>query len=242
MLSKTKGIVFRTVKFRESSLILDVYTRELGLKTLIINGVRKKKAHTSASILQVMSLLDLVIYDQENRDINRIKEVKSDHIYRHIPFDIRKSSVGMFMLEVSRNSIKEKEANPILFDFLEQSFQCLDETTNSISSFHISFLLNFSSILGFQPENNYSSDNTFFDLREGTFINKPPLHKDYIDSESSSFMPLFMKNSLESSHEIKLEKEQRMGLLEGLTKYFRIHLGDFGEIKSLEIFKEIFQG
>ncbi len=40
MLVKTSGIVFRAVKYSETSIITDVYTRDLGMQTYIVNGVR----------------------------------------------------------------------------------------------------------------------------------------------------------------------------------------------------------
>ena len=59
MLIKTRGIIFKSIKYSETSLILDVYTEELGLQKYIISGVRSKKARTTAGMLQIMSLLDL---------------------------------------------------------------------------------------------------------------------------------------------------------------------------------------
>jgi DNA repair protein RecO (recombination protein O) len=241
MIIKTKGIIFRSVKYRETSLILEIYTREYGLRSYIINGVRKAKATTSAALLQVMSLLDIVAYEQESRDINRIKEVKPFYLYQNLLFDIRRSSVGMFMLEIARKSIREKEPNPSLFDFLEESFRLLDETKESIVSFHISFLIHLSVRLGLQPEFNFSEDRSYFDLREGVFVKNTPFHMDYLGKEESTKLNQFMHHEMVDCHQIEIDKKTRLELLSNLVKYFKIHLGDFGEIKSLEIFREIFK-
>jgi DNA repair protein RecO (recombination protein O) len=43
MTHKTKGIVIRTVKYGETSLIATVFTSLFGVQTYLINGVRKKQ-------------------------------------------------------------------------------------------------------------------------------------------------------------------------------------------------------
>ena len=240
MLVKTKGIIFRSVKYRESSLILDIYTRELGLMTYIINGVRKKNARTKAAILQLMNLVEMVVYDNGQREINRIKEVRPAFIYREIPFRIEKSSVGTFILEIVRKTIKEKEQNYQLFDFLESVFLYLDQTEQSSANFHLGFLVKFAEKIGFQPSDNFSQDRTFFDMREGDFVSSTPFHKDFFGLPATSILNDFLKSGLTNSHLIDIEKSLRHELLDYLISYYRIQIGDFGEIRSLEVFKDIF--
>jgi DNA repair protein RecO (recombination protein O) len=241
MLVKTKGIVFRSVRYRETSLILDIYTRELGLKTYVINGVRKKNARTSAAMLQLMSLLDLNVYDQEQREINRIKEVRPAHLYQELPFKIQKSSVGLFILEMVRKTIREKETNHQLYDFLESTFLYLDALPHSTANFHIAFLLSFAVELGFFPENNFSEEKPLFDMREGTFTSSLPFHQDYMKENPSRLLDQFMQSSLKEQHKIKMSKEDRMILLEKLIHFYKVQMGDFGPVRSLEVFKDIFQ-
>ena len=111
MLIKTKGIIFQTRKYSETSIIADVYTEEKGFRKYIISGVRKKNAKVSASLLQVMSIVDLVVYERPDRDLTRIKEIKPAYLYRSIPFEVRKGAVGLFMIEVARKTIREVEEN-----------------------------------------------------------------------------------------------------------------------------------
>lgn len=241
MLIKTKGIVFKSVKFKETSLILDIYTRELGLKTYLINGVRKRNARTNPAILQLMNLVELDVYDQEQREINRIKEVRPAYLYQELPFKIEKSSVGVFILEIVRKNIREKETNQKLFDFLESMFVLLDQFPHNTANFHIAFLLSFSAQLGFFPESNFSESHPFFDLREGTYVTSAPFHRDYMDMEESGLLFEFLNSGLEDQYKIRISKNKRTALLDKLVDFYRIQLGDFGPIKSLEVFKDIFQ-
>src|SRR5690606_27448832 len=88
MLLKTRGIVFRSVKYSETSLIVDIYTEEKGLRKYIISGVRKARSSVSAGLFQVMSLVDIVGYEREGKDLNRLKEIRPAYIFRAIPFDL----------------------------------------------------------------------------------------------------------------------------------------------------------
>ena len=117
MLIKTRGIVFRAVKYSETSFILDIYTEEKGLRTYIVSGVRQKNARVKPSLLQLMTLVEMVVYHRDDKSMTRIKEIKAAHIYHSIPFDIRKGAIGMFMIEVARKTIRESEENRALFQF-----------------------------------------------------------------------------------------------------------------------------
>ena len=240
MLIQTKGLIVRSVKYRETSLILDIYTREVGLRTYVINGVRKKNAKTSASLLQLMNLVELNAYENEQRDINRIREVRSAYLYKEIPFRIQKSAVGQFMLEMVRKSIREKEKNIRLYDFLESSFIYLDETQFSIANYHISFLLGFAAQLGFAPDSNHSEAKPFFDLREGQFVATAPYHRDYLSETESKGLSLFLENDFQDHHSIQLSKEKRARLLERIIDFYRIQTGDMGPIRSMDVFRELF--
>ena len=59
-----------------------------------------------------MNLVDLVAYEREGKDMTRLKEVRLAHVYTQIPFDVFRGTIGLFMLEVARNAIRESEEKP----------------------------------------------------------------------------------------------------------------------------------
>ena len=81
MVSKTNGIVLNYIKYKETSIISKIYTKKFGLKSCIINGIRSKKGRFTLSSFKTLSLLDLVVYENKNSEIGRIKELKFDKIY-----------------------------------------------------------------------------------------------------------------------------------------------------------------
>lgn len=238
MLLKTKGVVLRSFKYGETSLITEVYTEAKGLKRYIISGVRKKKAKVSAGLFQVMSLVELVAYDREDKKLNRIKEIKPAHLYQRIPFDVVRSSVGLFLVELSQKCLRQSEQNEALFDFLYQSFIWLDESPHSVANLHICFLLKLSDFMGFAPSGECCAATPFFDLKEGYFVPYQPI-KHSLDTSMSSLMEAFCQTSIFEAHNIPLSRSQRHIFLECLIEYYQLHIDNFPVMQAHQILKDV---
>ncbi len=239
MLLKTRGIVLRSHKHRESSLILDVFTEERGLRKYLINGVRARNSRVSAGLLQLMSLIELVAYERRDRDINRLKEVRPAHIYTRLPFEVYRATIGQFMTEIAHKTISEREENPALFGFLFDTFQFLDETEQGFANLHLHYLLGFSTYLGFQPAGAWSEESPLFDLREGTFIGGLPGHTYFLDEDRSHRLSLVLRCPRERLHELPITAAERRVLLEDLISYYRLHVEGLREIMSYKILREV---
>ena len=107
----TEGIIFRVLKYSETSIICDIFTREKGLRSYIVSGVRTTKAGHKAAIYRPLNIVNLVSYDMEHDKLARITEISLSVHYQNINIDVIISSIAIFMLEVCRNAIKEREAN-----------------------------------------------------------------------------------------------------------------------------------
>jgi len=240
MLLKTRGIVIRSMKYSETSLIVDVYTEEKGLRSYIVSGVRTKRAKVSASLLQIMSLLDMVVYHRDDKNLARTKEIKAAHVYTSLPFNIRKSSVGMFIAEIIRKTITDPEENRDLFEFLYNSFVFLDLTDQPVSNFHLSFMLDLMPYLGFMPGGNYNEKTPFFDLKEGTFTDSPSDALLYVKDPHSQLIGQLIKQQIQDSHLISMNKADRKIVLQELLKFYRLHIENFNDIQSHIILEAVF--
>lgn len=239
MLIKTRGIVLRAIKYSESSLITDIYTEEKGLQTYIISGVRSRKAKVKAALLQVMSLLDLVAYHREGRGLHRVRELGPAYVFQALPFDVRRSSVGLFMAEVARKTIREAEEHRELFDFLYRSFLFLDTAPHPSNNFHLHFLLRLSAFLGFIPGGDYSDATPFFDLQEGVFVDACPDHPYSLTADKSELLYRLLLCPPDELHAIALSTVQRRSLLDDLLNYYRLHIDNFPDINAHLILQEV---
>ncbi len=242
MLIKTRGIVLRATKYSETSIIADVYTEERGLRSYIAGGVRSPKAKLKAGLLQVMSLVDMVVYERHEKSLNRIKELQAAHTYQSIPFDVRKGAVGLFLAEIARKAMREPEENRALFAFLFNAFSFLDETRQPIANIHLHFLLNLSAFLGFLPGGRWEQDTPFFDLQEGAFVHQVPSHAYYLNQSESELLFKLLECPLENCHGIAMNRAQRKALLLHLLDFYRYHIESFPEIHAHLVLEEVLGG
>ena len=239
-LFKSIGIVFRTVKYSETSLILDIFTREKGMRSFIVSGIRSSKSKNKASLYQHLNILDLVAYDKDNK-LARIKECKFEHYYQKLSFDVVRSSIGLFVLEVCKNSIKEKEENIELFDFIYHILRLLDsDESQNLSLFPIKFLLELSQYIGFMPYNNHSESIPYFDLYNGRFIPEMTEEKYVSSLEVSSSIATINKTDMDQLLSISIPKALRIKIIDDLIIYYRLHIDQFKELKTLEVLRAIF--
>jgi len=239
MLIKTRGIVFRSLKYSESSVIVDIYTEELGIQSYIVSGVRSKKATVNASLLQLMSLLDLVVYHKKGKDLNRTKEVKPALVYRSIPFDIVKSSIGLYMVELSRKTIKESESNLELFDFLFNCFSMLDDLEIGVRNFHLFFTVRLTAYLGFEPSRRLRLEDRYFDLKEGSFTSIKPPHFAYMENDLTDLMNLLQTNSFNEICALKLDRQLKHVFLEKMMLFYQFHIENLATINSPDVLRAV---
>ena len=238
MIIKTRGIVLKTTKYSETSLICNVLTEERGLKSYIISGVRKKKGKTSAGLLQVMSILDLVVYDNPKSNLHRIKELSNHYVYHEVPYDLVKGSIGLFIMEIVQKTIKGQEEHQELFVHLLETLRFLDQTKDSPVNIHLHFLLEYASHLGFGPSGVQEESQQYFHLWDGRFS---PIKEDKytLNAELSKVISELLHLSMDESHQIKMSRETRHMVLRQLLNYFVLHIDNFPDINAHKILKEV---
>jgi len=243
MLLKTRGIIFRTLKYGETSVIADIFTEEKGLHTFIGGSVRTAKAKMSYSLFQPMTVVDAVAYFRDEPGaLNRLKELRADEIFRAIPFDIRRGAVALFMAEICRKSIQETEENRDLFRFLLDNLLWLDTTSHPIANLHLHFLLALSAYLGFQPQTELAlGQESFFDLKEGIFSPVPPAHLLYLEPTQTQQLLDLLEVPLQECHTVALSRPDRKALLQRLLQFYHLHVTGFTEINTPEILEMVME-
>lgn len=154
MLEKTEGIVLKSIPYRESSNIVQIYTKDWGLKSFIIKGGRKKNATIHSSLFQPMQLLNIVAYVNNKSNLSQLKEVSILENLNNIYCNIIKSSLVFFITEVIILSLREEMKDENIYSFLYDSIIDLNNKTDKeMKDFHLFFLYEFAKILGFEPNN-----------------------------------------------------------------------------------------
>lgn len=240
MLHTTQGIVLHGFKYSDTSLIVRILTRHMGLQSYLVPGIRKSKSRIKANIFQPFNLVDMVVYHKENSALQRIKEIRLTQNLPYLSADIRKTSLAIFLSEILLNAFKHQEPQPEAFEFIASSIIELDAAERNISLFHIRFLIQLSRFLGFAPGENYSDTNQFFNLREGIYQISPDIGGYSLEKDLSFYLYKISRNNPGDIEMIIIPQNIKKTLLPRLIDYYRLHMEGFREIKSHQILDAVF--
>lgn len=236
MLQSVEGIVTRTVKYGESSLIFDLLTSDEGIKSFIVGGVRRKGKQNRAALIRVLNIVSLQAYSKDPDKLSRVKEISYSYIYESLPFDVVKASIATFIIEICRKAAKVSDDYPRLYHFIVKGLIHLDKTTEGLPHFHVLFLLNLSRLLGFEITNNYREEQPFFDLREGSFTHKRSDHRHYLDAGTSQALHQY----LAGENYTAISRQFRLSVLLGIVDFYTYHIEEFGTLKSLDVLRALY--
>jgi DNA repair protein RecO (recombination protein O) len=243
MLHNTKGIVLRTVKYGETSLIATIFTELFGVQSYLVNGVRTstKKGSGKANLFQPTAILEMVVYHNEHKHLNRIKEFKWSYLYQHIFSDVPKNAAALFMIELLTKCLKQPEPNIELFDFCEDAFMHLDESSGAVmANFPLFFALHLPAFFGFRISDAYSDRNSILDMQEGMFVSERPDHFHFLEGKQAEVTSELLKIMRpEELEQIKLNHDFRRQLLLAYEIYYALHIQDFGTMKTLPVLREV---
>lgn len=237
---KARGIVLHTVKYGESSLVAYLFTDVGGRQTYMIQGVRSSRGRgNKAALFQPMFLLEFEGIEQPHAEMHRMKEVRNLVPLASVPFDVRKSTVSLFMAEVLYRLIREVEANEPLFDFICSAVQQLDRMEQGVANFHLWFLVRLSAYLGFYPGNEYR-DGGWFDIRSGLFCDVMPQHRTCMGPASARLLGELMAIEAAELDSLRLGRGERLEFMEAMLIFFGYHFDAIHSVQSLRILREVF--
>ena len=241
MIYSTKAIVLRHVKYGETSVIATLFTETFGIQSYLVNGVRTQGKTSKAHFFQPSSLLDLQVYHNELKNLQRIKEVAWSVLYKNILSNVTKNAVALYMVELLYKCLKQPEANPDLFHFCEDAFLLLDTSSEEITAnFPLYFSLQLAAFFGFQLLDNYSEKRNVFSLKEGKFSTEELAASEHLNKETSYYISQLLKAiHPDDLTEIKMNRNIRNSVLKSLESYYAWHVPEFGQMKTLTVLHEV---
>ena len=241
MLVRTPGIVINQIRYSDNSIIVHIYTRQLGMKSYIVNNINAPKAAIKPGLLQPLTLLDLIVYNKPGHEIQRIKEAKANPPLSLLHFDVLRSSIGLFMAELVHRTVKEEESNEALYDFLNNFILILDHSQN-LAVLPVYFSLHFSRFLGFFPQPGFDHQKIYFNLSEGKFMSSPDRPENTIESPHTQYLELLMQCTLGEIENIHIPRESRALLFSKLLDYYLLHIPGFRPLKSPAVLASLMKG
>lgn len=223
MIGKTQGIVLGYIPYGETSIITRIYTNKYGYQSFLVNSIRSSRSKQSIAYFQPFTLLDLVIYFNPNRDLQRISEYKA--MSSDYAVDIKKQTVLLFLAEVTDKLLRgEEEENQSLFSFIREGILFF-KREKYYPNFHIQFLLKLTPYLGLaviSGKSIYQNMNRVSDFEE---------------------IEAYLESLITTEYDIENEVngDVRKQALGAIIQYFQHHIDGFGQVQSLKVLAQIFR-
>lgn len=150
MITKTDAVVLKSMKFRGTSKIVTFYTRRYGKLKGVAKGARETKSKFGAA-LEPMTLVGLVLYKKEHRDLQLISQSDIIRPYKKIHSEIERMSVALSVLELVNQLSHEEEENILLYTLLIETLDEIERASKNYLSLFYAFELRLSALFGFAP-------------------------------------------------------------------------------------------
>lgn len=238
--NKLTAVVLHTLKYRDSSLLVHAYTDLLGRQTYVVNNVRSVKNKTGMACFQPLTLLDVVAYHNPKAELQRLKEYRLSVPLQSLSFDIHKNAMALFMGEVVYKTIREQEPNAGLFYFLQEAVLELERIREGTANFHLYFLAQLSSHLGYAPGNDYTPERLFFDIPAGEFTPIRPKHELFFDAGQTRLFGRLLAASPADLCHIALNRAQRRLFVNNMLNFYSHHFESLSPVRSWSVLSEVY--
>ncbi len=242
MIKKTEGIVLRSMKHQEANLITTLYTREYGVMSFIITGYRSTRSRRKHSYFQPLSIVEIVFQERPNRDLHKISESKVAHLLHEVQSAPIKLSLGLAMMEIFYDVVKEEESQPGLYDFLRAVIIQLDQSPQRLIQLFLYFLVHLTRFLGFFPyDASDEGARVNFDVKEGLIEEAKGQ-----GNAAAGLLRRFMYSELlplpepYSCQQITFDGQQKRELIRMIFTYYGEHIHGFRYPQTMKVFAEVF--
>ncbi len=240
MLVKTEAIVLHALKYGESRLIVDVFARETGRVSLIATMPKTQKGRLKKQYFQPMTLLEIAYEQRQRVQLQPLKDARLLTPYVSIPFSPEKLALALFVAEFLYHALRSEQQDAPLFAYLCDSMLWLDTVDGGFANFHLTFLMRMSKFLGFYPNLDDYVDGCVFDMRAANFSLQVPTHRDFLQSDDARRIHTLMRMDFPTMHLFQLNRNDRNRIVDVLLHYYRLHIPQFPELKSLAVLQELF--
>lgn len=244
---KGRGVVLHSLKYGENAMIVHLLTDHSGRESFIVQGVAPKAKSSGrggrgskAALFQPLFTLEFEGLAPSHGELHKFREVRSAIPLQRTPFDIRRSTISLFIAEVVYRLVGESGRNDALFARVWGAVEALDSIEDrGVANFHLWFLVNLSRELGFMPSGSHSP-GWWFDIREGAYTPFQPAGGYGVAPLDAQLLHRLAYCGVEELASIELSRESRVRFLEAMLRYYKYHLDAIGDVRSIEILKELF--
>jgi DNA repair protein RecO (recombination protein O) len=150
---KTEAVVLNKHDFRETSLIVNFYTRDFGKMSGILKGIRGEPAKF-ASKLEPFSYNEIIFYQKRNSPLHLVSACDVRDNFDMVRQSISKVGAASVMAELILAIMPQEEKNEAIFNLI---LTCLKELeiNNNADKIMTIFKIKILALSGFKPHFDY---------------------------------------------------------------------------------------
>jgi DNA repair protein RecO (recombination protein O) len=245
---KTQALVLSSIKWKDSSRIVTLFTSLQGRIKVIAHGAAREKSRFRGK-LETLNLLECLIAYRKSRSLQVLTDVLLINDFRHIKSDYSKMAFGFAILEILDNVFQEVEIDDVFFQFILTIMNNLEKTKKQKLIWWY-FLLKLASYLGFKPDLEQCAICEKKPSTEATFaMQKGIIYCQNCATEDGLISKLPLTNYL-FLNQLQKENYKNIGIREDgreipsydytnlLLNYLNLHLGHELRLKSLSLVQE----
>lgn len=245
-IEKTEAIVLNKYDFRETSLIVNFYTRHFGKISGLLKGIRGQP-EKFASTLEPFSLNDIIFYRKTNSALHLVTQSETKDNFDGIRINMVKSGLTSVILELLQAVCLDDDANEDIFNL---SLSCLKELASNCDAEKIIrvFKIKLLKLCGFKPhfDSCVSCDGRLtgqskFSVTLGgllcsaCFVKDPRSHTIFRGTVATILH--IEKNDLKNNLNLGLNPQIKRELDSILGSFLNFHLGK--KLKSEEVVRRL---
>lgn len=243
---RTEGIVLSEMRYKDTSKILNIYTRKYGKISVMARGAYKPKSILIAST-QPFSYNEYLLH--KGRSFYYLNQASLINPFYDMRENMERFLYGCYLLELVDKSTPEEEASEKLFLLLAKALEVLSYMESGFPKFSTAFGLKYISFLGYRPNLGSCSHcgrkdlgRVKFSHPEGGIICKHCFSVDpkarFMDRSMYRAMEALIFTPLDQLDDLHIEDSTLLGLEELLDEYILYNI-DRKEFNSLKMLKSL---
>ncbi len=148
-IDKAQALVLRKRDLRETSLLVDFYTREFGKICGVLKGIRTE-AKKFASNLEIFSLNEIIFYRKTRSHIHLVSQADKVADFTGTRQSLERSTAASFMMEMINAVMQLEDKNTEVFDLTLAALKEL-QTNYTPEKIAMIFKIKMLALSGFKP-------------------------------------------------------------------------------------------
>jgi len=148
-IDRAQGLVLSKRDLRETSLIVEFYTKEFGKICGVLKGIRTDPKKF-ASNLELFSLNEIIFYRKTHSHIHLVSQADKLDDFTRIRQSLDRTTAASFMMEMVNSVMQPEDKNEEIFNLMSSSLKEL-ETNFSPDKIATIFKIKMLNLSGFKP-------------------------------------------------------------------------------------------